>query len=123
MGTAGAFLSDVEVFVKVNDTIRARVNTGLTARAFHRVNYHQPVVSLVYGTFYGTCRDAQCLIAVHTQDRHIVHLNLGRSSPDKFVHLQPELSSVWLRLGIGCPVIADMLILAGNLAAITSVAD
>ena len=52
-----------------------------------------------------------------------MHLNLGHSSPDKLVQLQPELSGVRLRLGIRGPVVSNMLVLAGNLTTITSVAD
>ena len=44
---------------------------------------------------------------------------------------QPKRGRLWLndgscirlRLGIGCPIIADVLILTGNLAAVTSVTD
>jgi hypothetical protein len=60
---------------------------------------------------------------VHAENRNVVHLDLGHGSPDELVLFQPELPGVWLRLGIGCPVIADMLVLAGNLAALTSVTD
>jgi len=35
----------------------------------------------------------------------------------------PELTGVRLGLGVGSPVVADMLVLAGNLAVVTPVAD
>jgi hypothetical protein len=35
----------------------------------------------------------------------------------------PELSRIRLGLGVGGPIIADMFILAGNLAAVASIAD
>jgi hypothetical protein len=33
------------------------------------------------------------------------------------------MAGVWLGPGVGCPVISDMLIFAGDLAAVTSIAD
>jgi hypothetical protein len=51
-----------------------------------------------------------------------MHLNLGHGSSDKLIHLQPELSGVGLGFGVERPVITDMLVLAGNLTAVTSIA-
>ncbi len=38
----------------------------------------------------------------------------------KLIHFQLKRPGVWLKLGIGRPIVTNMLILAGNLAAITS---
>ena len=96
MSTAGALLSYVKVLVEVNDAVGAGVNAALTAGALHRVYDNQPVISLIDDTFYRAGRDARGIIAVHAQDGKIVHLNLGHSSPDKLILLQPELPGVWL---------------------------
>jgi len=60
---------------------------------------------------------------MHAQDGKVVHLDLGHGSPDVLIQLQPELASVWLGPGVGCPVVGDMLIFAGDLTAVTSIAD
>ena len=93
MGTAGAFLGYVEVLVEVNNSVRAGVNTALAAGALHRVDDNQAVISLVDGAFYGTCRDAGSLIAVHAENRDIVHLDLGYGAPDKLINNSPGYSS------------------------------
>ena len=58
---------------------------------------------------------------MHAQDGKVVHLDLGHGSPDILIQLQPELAGVRLGLGVGCPVVGDMLIFAGDLATITSI--
>ena len=60
---------------------------------------------------------------MHAENGQIVHLHLGHCASDKLVLFQPELTGIRLRFGIGCPVIGDMLILAGNLAAVTTITD
>lgn len=60
---------------------------------------------------------------MHTKNGEIVHLHLRHRSPDKLILFYPELTCIGLRFGIGCPVIGDMLILTGNLAAMTTVTE
>jgi hypothetical protein len=60
---------------------------------------------------------------MHAQDGKVVHLDLGHGSPDILIQLQPELAGVRLGLGVRGPVVGDMLIFAGDLAAVTSIAD
>jgi hypothetical protein len=59
---------------------------------------------------------------MHAQDGKIVHINLWYSFSNELILLQPELPGVWLGLGVECPVVSDILILEGNLAAVTSIA-
>lgn len=47
---------------------------------------------------------------------------LGHSTPDMFGLPHPELADIRLGLSVGRPIIADMFVLASNLAAITPVA-
>jgi len=60
---------------------------------------------------------------VHAEDGTVGDLDLGYGAPDELVLLEPELAGVGLWFGIGSPVVADMLVLAGYLAAVTAVAD
>ena len=53
---------------------------------------------------------------------HIGHLDLGYLSPDDILDLHPELAGIRLGFGNRSPVIAHMLILAGNLAVVAAVA-
>jgi len=60
---------------------------------------------------------------VHTENGEIVHLDLGHGASDELILLQPELSCVWLGLGIRSPVISHMLVLTGYLAAVAAITD
>jgi hypothetical protein len=123
MSAAGAFLSYVEIFVEVNGAVRTSVEAAPATRAFFRVYDNQPIFSFVYGALYRACRETGRIFAVHTQCGDIVHLDLGHAAPDVFIHLKPELAGVRLGFGVWSPVVADMFVLAGNLAAIASVAN
>jgi hypothetical protein len=57
------------------------------------------------------------------QDGEVVHFNLGDGSPDELMQFQPELSGIGLRLGIGSPVVGDVLVLTGDLATVAPVAN
>ena len=50
-----------------------------------------------------------------------MHLYLGHCTPYILMKLQPELTRVRLGFGIWRPVVAAVLVLAGNLAGITPV--
>src|SRR4030043_1574107 len=121
MSTASTFLGYVQVFIKINGMVGTGVDTALAAGALYRVDDDQAVISLIYSTFYGAGRDTRCLIAMHTEDGEIMHLDLGYGASDKLILLQPELTCVWLRLGIRSPVISHMLVLAGNLTAVAAI--
>jgi len=60
---------------------------------------------------------------VHAEDGAVRDLDLGYGTPDELVLLEPELSGVGLWFGIRGPVVADMFVLAGDLAAVAAVAD
>ena len=57
------------------------------------------------------------------EDGNIMHFDLGNRAPDIFIEFQPELPGVRLGLGVGRPVVAYMLVLAGYLAGVASVAN
>ena len=109
MGAAGAFLGYVEVFIEVDDPPRTGINTVLAPGALYRVDDDQAVIPLVKGSLDGTGRHAGGFITVHAEQRTVVHLYLGHCAPDVLVLLQPELSSIRLRLGIGRPVVIAVL--------------
>jgi hypothetical protein len=52
-----------------------------------------------------------------------MHLYFGHGAPDMFGLPQPELAGIRLGLGVRRPVVADMLVLTGYLAAVAAVAD
>jgi hypothetical protein len=120
MGATGAFLSDVQVLVEVDDTIRAGINAISMPGAFLRVDDYYPVFPFVYCVAL-TGWDAWCFIAVHAQMRPVGHPDFGNGAPDFLKKLHPKLAGIRLRLGIGSPVVAHMLVLAYYLAAVTTV--
>jgi hypothetical protein len=67
--------------------------------------------------------DTGGVVAVLAENRDIVHFNLGHGTADVFSKSHPELAGIRLWFGIGCPVVTDMLILAGNLAVVTAITD
>jgi len=123
MSAAGTFLGYVQVFIEVNDMVGAGINTALAAGALYRVDDDQSVISLIDSAFYRAGWDTRSIVAMHTEDGEIMHLDLGYSTSDELVLLQPEMSCVWLGFGIRCPVISHMLVLAGNLTAVAAIAD
>jgi hypothetical protein len=120
MGATGAFLSDVQVLVEVDYTVRAGINAIPLSGAFLRVDDYYPIVPLVY-CVAPTGWDAWCFIAVHAQVRPVGHLDFGNGAPDFLKKLHPKLACVRLRLSIGSPVIAHMLVFACYLAAVATV--
>jgi hypothetical protein len=55
-------------------------------------------------------------------NKYIRVRNMRNLPPDILVHLSPELPDKRLRLGIGRPVVATVLILADNLTLVTPAA-
>jgi hypothetical protein len=53
---------------------------------------------------------------------HIAHPYLGHRALDDVSDFHPELADIRLGLGNRRPVVADMLVLAGDLAVVTTVA-
>jgi hypothetical protein len=60
---------------------------------------------------------------MHTQVRAVSYFNPGYRAADGLVDLNPELACFRLRLGVRGPVVADMLVFTGNLAAITTITN
>jgi hypothetical protein len=54
---------------------------------------------------------------------NIVHFYLGHRAADELILFHPELAGVRLRFGVGRPVVADMFVLAGNLATIATITN
>ena len=52
-----------------------------------------------------------------------MHLDLGHRAADVLVQFQPELAGVGLGLGDRRPIVANMLVLAGNLATVAAVTN
>jgi len=123
MGTATAFLGDVEVFIEIDLAPGTGIHTGFTTGAFHRVNDHQAVLSLVDGALDGTVFQTGGIITMHAGNGQIMHLDLGDSAPDELMQFEPELAGIRLGFGIGSPVVGDMLILTSDLTVVTSVTD
>jgi hypothetical protein len=68
VGTAGAFLGNIELFVVVDRTVGTSFNTLPVSTAFRRVNDDQPIVPLTDG-LGGADLDAGGILAVHAQLR------------------------------------------------------
>jgi len=122
MRTPGAFLGDLQILVEGNDSaVRAGINTILGSRAFCRVDNHESVIPLVDRSVRAG-RDAGCIITMHTHCGDIGSFEFWNGTANVLVQFVPELSSLWLRFGIRHPVIAAVFVLAGDLAAVTSIA-
>ena len=52
----------------------------------------------------------------------VVDAHLGDRAHHLLLHTKPELADLRLRLGIRAPVVAHMLVLAGDLAVVAAVA-
>jgi hypothetical protein len=120
MGTAGAFLGQPQPLIKGDRAVGAGIDTELAAVAFSRVDLDQSVFPLA-DRFMGASRDAGSVITVLAHRGLVGHLDLGDRPMDNLIELVPELARHLHRLGIGHPVVADVLVLTGNLATVTSI--
>ena len=120
MRAPGAFLRQVEVVVEVDHVVRAAVHAHAAAGALVRVDDHQAVFTLVERALDGAGRDAGRLVAVLAEQREIVHLHLRHGPADVLDQMHPELPGVGLRLGDRRPVVADVLVLADELARVAA---
>ena len=60
---------------------------------------------------------------MHAGVGDVVHLDLGHGAADVLVQPHPELAGVGLGLGDGRPVVADVLVLADELAGVAAYAE
>jgi hypothetical protein len=60
---------------------------------------------------------------MHAGYGDIVHFYLGHGTPDMLGQPHPELAGIRLGLGIRSPVVAHMLIFAGNLTTVAAVTN
>jgi hypothetical protein len=65
---------------------------------------------------------ARRLIAMKAKDREVVHLYFWNCPMNIFIKLHPELTGIRLWFGNGSPVITYMLVFAGYLAVVTTIA-
>jgi hypothetical protein len=123
MGAACAFLSQIKIVIEVDGLVRTGIYTALTAGAFDGIYDNQSVFSLVDGILnFAGCHTGS-IIAMIAHQSGVGDFNSGYLTPDFFIQLQPELSGFRLGLGIRSPIINYMLVFAGNLAVITTIAD
>ena len=103
--------------------VGAGVHAVAAAGALLRVDDDQAVFALVDGSLYRARLHAGSLVAVHAQVGPIGHLDLGHRAAHALVELHPELPDLGLRFSDGGPVVAAVLVFAGELAGIAAVAD
>ena len=122
VSTHSAFLSYIEVPVEIYNSIGTCIDAIPVTSASLGVDDDYAIVSLVYrmGRASG---DAGRLITVLTYVMKICDPHLGNGPPDHVSNLHPEVPGQGLRLGIGSPVVAYVLVLTGNLTVITTIAN
>jgi hypothetical protein len=121
MSAKGALLRYVRFVIEIDSPVRARLDAKTVSPALLGVDDYYPVVPLVDGVFPAGL-EAGGIVAMLADIVQVAHPYLRRRSPDHIGHLVPEVAGIRLRFGIGRPVNADVLILAGNLAVVTTVA-
>jgi hypothetical protein len=122
MSTTSAFLSDIQIFIEEDDSVRTGIDAILAACALHWVDDDEAILSLVNSPFDGAGIHTGSLITVHAKMWAVSHFDF-RHSPSHFLgKLKPELPGIGLRLCNGCPIIGDMFILANDLTGMTAVA-
>jgi hypothetical protein len=120
MSAEGAFLRDVEVGIEVDDPVRTGVKALSGTDTFLRVDDDDAVFPLVDSLALAG-GDAGSLVTVLADSVHVAYPYLGHCSLHHIDYLLPEVSSIRLWLGVGSPVIANMLVLAGDLAIVATV--
>jgi len=121
MGAPGAFLADLEFVVFENSIVRACFTALAAAIAFFGVEYDKPVLAAIVRAVFARFH-ARRFFAVVAQLRDIVDFYFGNRAAHVFLKLQPELAYFRLRFRVWRPIIADMFVLARELAVIAPVA-
>jgi hypothetical protein len=121
MGTACALLSHLKLSIEINSPIGAGINAKLAAGAFFGVNDNQPIGSGVYSSHRATYY-TRSIVTMLARYKHMGYLNMRYLSPLGFVHFTPKMPPFRLRLGIGGPIVAAVLVLTCNLALVTPTA-
>ena len=106
---------------EVDNVVGAGVDTVAAAGAFIGVDDDDAVVPLVdsFG-FTGGYTGGFVTVLAHVV--HVADSHLGHGSLNDVGNLHPELAGIGLWLGDGRPVIADVLVLAGDLTVVAAVA-
>jgi hypothetical protein len=123
VGAARAFLGKVERLIEIDRAVRAGIHAKLTSRAFLRINDVKSVIPFIDGSFNFAFVHTGSVLTVHTHFRKIGNHHLWYGPSDRFLYAYPELTGIRLGFGIGGPVVACMLVFAGYLTAVASVAD
>ena len=121
MGTAGALLGYLKLIIEINSPIGTGINAKLAAGAFLGVNDNQPIRSGEYGSHRAGLY-TRSIVTMLSRYKHMGYLNMRYLSPLGFIHFTPKMSPFRLRLGIGGPIVAAVLVLTGNLALVTPTA-
>ena len=117
-----ALLRDLEVLVEVDDAlVGTALHAVVAAFADLGIDHHRPIRALVDGLL-GTGGHARRVVAVLADGVLVGHLDLGYLSAHPVDDPVPELSGERLRFGDGRPVVAAVLVLAGDLAVVAAVA-
>ena len=85
-----------------------------------RIDDNQAILATIHG--FGCSLDQRAILTVTAQHRTILNANFRDLAMSALVHLEPELSRIWLWLRVGRPCIANVLILACKLTGVTAVA-
>ena len=117
----GALLGDVKVGIEVDNAVGAGIDALSGAGAFFRVDDDDAVVALVDGAGLAG-QDAGGVIAVLADIVHVSDSDLGHGALDDIGDLHPEVAGIGLGFGDRGPVVADVLVLAGDLAVVAAVA-
>jgi hypothetical protein len=122
MGTTGAFLSQIEVFIEIDSSVRAGIYAALTAGAFDRIDNNQTIFAAVDSAINFAGIHTGSITAVSAHNGIVSHLNSRNLTANKLIEFQPELADLRLRFGVRSPIIGYMFIFTSNLAVVTTIA-
>jgi hypothetical protein len=121
MGATGTFLMEIFFGILKNHVIRTCTAAISAVFAFFRVDYHKPVITLIYSIVFASGHAGR-FIAMIAQARYVMYPHFRVRAFDVLMQFQPELPDFRLGGGIGPPIVIAMLIFTGKLAVITAVA-
>ena len=120
VGAAGALLRHVQSLVEVDGAVGAGVDQVTLAVSLDGVDQDQTVFTLVDLAVLGSLH-TNGVLAVAAGLVHVVHADLGHGALNGLGGLPPEVTGVGLGLSVGHPIVGNMLVLAGELAAVAAV--
>jgi hypothetical protein len=123
MGTAGAFLGQIKILIKVDGVVRTGIHTISASRTSVWIDDYKAVITFIDRALCRTDIHTRRVIAMHAQMGTVGHLDFGDRTAYLFGQLNPELPDFRLGLCNGRPIITTMLVLTGKLAGMATVAD